>query len=298
MAESLWQRWRRGSRRVWQHPCWEQLLGPGWEEGIFELPVTDDFHTKQGRSTGRLLLGTTGQTTGVYLKRHYHLPWWRGLLALLWPDAGWSPALAEWRHLEWARSQGLPVPRPLAAGEYIGPGCRLQSFLAVEELAGMLPLHRAVPLAADQLSPALFLRWKQLLTRQLARLVQALHRHRHFHQDLYLCHFFLPEGDTRRLPAAGRLWLIDLHRLVHRPWTSLWWQAKDIGQLLYSSYLPQITARDRLRFWRAYLGAARRRWWGHALARCIRLRAWSNWRHNHKHDSTRNQQASPARAAG
>ena len=46
-----------------------------------------------------------------YLKRHYRLPRWRGLLALFRPDAHWSPALAEWEHLRWAREQGMPVPR-------------------------------------------------------------------------------------------------------------------------------------------------------------------------------------------
>ena len=79
--------------------------------------------------------------------------------ATLWPDTGWSPALQEWQHLEWARQQGMPVPEAVAAGEYIGPWGRLQSFLAVEELIGMLPLHEAVPLAAERLDPASFRRW-------------------------------------------------------------------------------------------------------------------------------------------
>jgi heptose I phosphotransferase len=255
--------------------------------------VTDNFHAKQGRSTGRLVLEGGGARVAVYLKRHHRLPWWRGLLAVLWPGGGWSPALQEWRHLTWARAAGLPVPRPVACGEYIGPGLRLQSFLAVEELAGMLPLHQAVPAAAAALSPAAFRRWKRGLAAEMAGVVRALHRRRRFHRDLYLCHFFVAEADTRRVPAwPGRVWLIDLHRLTHRPCTGLWWQAKDLGQLLYSSDVAGVDARDHLRFWRAYAGPRRRGLAARCLRWCVRLRAWGNRRHNRK------KAARKARAAG
>ena len=37
------------------------------------------------------------------------------------------------------------MPRAVAAGEWVGPWGRLQGFLAVEELTGMLPGARRVP---------------------------------------------------------------------------------------------------------------------------------------------------------
>src|SRR5205085_6601985 len=146
--DNFWRRLLRGSRRLQQRPDWEEFAGAGWAERILAVHVTDRFHAKQGRSTGRWVLETGGQRLAVYLKRHYRLPWWQGWLATLWPEAGWSPALEEWHNLEWARAHGLPVPAAVAAGEFIGPWGRFQSFLAVEELYGMLPLHEAIPAAA------------------------------------------------------------------------------------------------------------------------------------------------------
>jgi heptose I phosphotransferase len=273
----------RGARRLWQRPDWSRFAGSDWADRILAIAVTDRFHAKQGRSTGRLILETEGERLAVYLKRHYRLSWWRGWLAAVWPDAGWSPALEEWRHLEWAQSQGLPVPAAVAAGEYIGPWGRLQSFLAVEELTDMLPLHEAVPAAAARLDSATFARWKRGLIAEVVRLTRALHDRRHFHKDLYLCHFYVPRADTLRLPEwRGRVHLIDLHRLGHHPWTWRLWQVKDLAQLLYSSAVAGVTARDRLRFWRLYLGMQRPNWGDGWLRRCVLLK-WQRYQgHNRK----------------
>jgi len=225
--------------------------------------VTDRHHAKQGRSIGRWVLQAENRQLAVYLKRHYVLSRWRGWLATLHPGKGWSPALQEWHHLNWARRQGLPVPEAVAVGEYIGPWGRLQSFLAVAELTGMLPLHEAIPAAAANLDPRTFARWKRGLAIELARLARALHAQRWFHKDLYLCHFYIAEEDTRCSPAwSGRVRLIDLHRLAHHPWTWPWWQAKDLAQLLFSSEITGVTLRERLHFWRAYCQGRRRApWW-------------------------------------
>jgi heptose I phosphotransferase len=220
-------------------------------------PVTDRLHEKQGRSIGRRVFLDVldgRQQLSVYLKRHYRLPWWRGVMATLFPDHAWSPGLQEWQHLEWARREGFQVPRAVAAGQTVGPWFRLQGFLAVEELHGMLPLHEAVPLAADRLDPNTFARWKRGLTAELARLARELHRRKVFHKDLYFCHFYIPESFTRATPAnwTNRVVMIDLHRLGRHTLTAAWWQAKDLAQLLYSSEVFGVTARDRVRFWKLY----------------------------------------------
>jgi heptose I phosphotransferase len=286
-GETLWQRLSRGVCRLRYDADWPDFLGPDWAEQIMTLAVTDRFHAKQGRSTGRLILRVGERRLSVYLKRHYRLPWWRGLLAALWPGRGWSPALEEWRHLEWARGQGLPVPRAVAAGEYIGPWGRLQSFLAVEELADMLPLHEAVPLAAKRLHPDSFRRWKNGLIAEIARLTRALHDRRHFHKDLYLCHFYISAADTETVPPEAGRWrhrvhLIDLHRLGHHPCTWPVWQVKDLGQLLYSSEVAGVDDRDRVRFWRAYRGRRRGR-----LEKWLRWCVLFKWRRYRRHNAKR-----------
>jgi hypothetical protein len=100
---------------------------------------------------------------------------------------------------------------------------------------------------------------------------------------LYLCHFYVPHADTSQEPTGwrGRMHLIDLHRLGHHPLTWRLWQVKDLAELLYSSEVAGVTGRDRLRFWRHYLGADRRlaAWW---LRRVVLLK-WGRYRrHNDK----------------
>jgi heptose I phosphotransferase len=278
---TLWQRLFRGVRRLRHQPHWPAFVGPDWAEYIMNAVVTDRFHAKQGRTIARWTLGADDRRLVVYLKRHYRLPWWHGLLALLWPNGDWSPAMQEWEHLERARSVGLPVPVAAAGGEFIGPWGRLQSFLAVEELTGMLALHEAIPLAAQRLDAITFRRWKRGLIGEMAALARRLHDRRWFHKDLYLCHFYIAEDDTRGLPDwPGRVRLIDLHRLAQHSLTRPWWLVKDLAQLLYSSDVPGVDVRDRLTFWRQYLGEARRRRAARWLRQVVRLQAW-NYQRRH-----------------
>jgi heptose I phosphotransferase len=288
MAATFWQRLLRGAWQVAAAPDWSAFAGPGWTERIMNVQLGDQFHAKQGRSTARWVLQAPTGKLVVFLKRHYLLGRWRGLLATLFPRAGWSPAMQEGRHLEQAAAFGVPVPRAVAAGEHIGPWGRLESFLAVQELTDMLPLHQAIPAAAGRLSPAEFVHWKRSLAIELARLARALHDRRLFHKDFYLCHFFIHHEDTKRIPDwRGRVKLIDLHRLGKHPWTWRLWQTKDLGQLVFSSDIEEITARDRLHFWRAYAGIDRRTRTGRLLRRLV-LTKWRMYRrHNLKHNRSK-----------
>jgi heptose I phosphotransferase len=277
MAETFWDRLFRGVRRLHQQPHWPQFAGPGWPDRIMAVTVNDWSHAKQGRSISRWSLEADGgRRLVVYLKRHYRLPRWQGLMALFRPDGRWSPALQEWDHLRWARDAGLPVPVAAAGGEFIGPWGRLQSFLAVEELTGMLPLHQAVPAAAGRLNPLAFRRWKRGLAAEIARVALAMHGRAWFHKDFYLCHFYVAEEDTFRVPAwRGRVHLIDLHRMACHRRTAPWWRAKDLAQLLYSTDEPGIDDRDRLWFWKCYRTGAGRKRASRLLLCWVRLKAWN-----------------------
>lgn len=277
----LWRRLLCGFRKLREQPEWVSFVGKDWADRIMSEIVEDRFHAKQGRTIGRwTLTSRDGRTLVVYLKRHYRLSRLAGLLAFFFPGRSWSPGLQEWEHLLWARQQGLPVPNALAAGELVGTGGKLESFLAVEELQGMLALHEAIPLAQSQLDPAIFRRWKESLAIELARLAHVMHDKRAFHKDLYLCHFYIRATDMTHLPTTwfNRVTVIDLHRLGRHRFTALWRKAKDLSQLLYSSEVPGVTVRDRLAFWRAYRRGGRRR----LLAFLIRLK-WKRYRrHNLK----------------
>ncbi len=234
---------------------WPAFAGTDWARTILTVPVTDRFHAKQGRSIGRwTMTSEAGGELVVYLKRHYELPRMHGLMARLFPASAWSPGLQEWQHLQRAAAAGLPVPRAVASGEFRGPGLKLQSFLAVEELTGKLALHEAIPLALARLSPGAFADWKRGMVRELARLSRELHRHRLFHKDLYLCHFYIAESDTHACPGdwCDRVVMIDFHRLGRHRLGWQWYVSKDLAQLLYSSDVHGVNLVDRLRFWKLY----------------------------------------------
>jgi hypothetical protein len=284
----FWHRLARGRRVIRSEPGWEEFAGPGWADRIMAEAVMDRHHAKQGRSIGRWALAAAdGRRLVVYLKRHYELPRWRGLLAALVPGRVWSPGLQEWEHLGWARANGFPVPRAVAAGELLGPWGDLQSFLAVEELADMLPLHEAIPLARRRLAAGDFALWKRGLVAELARLVRELHLRGAFHQDLYLCHFYVPDEETRRVPDVwtGRVWMIDFHRLTFPRWPGTEAaRAKDLAQLLYSTGdVSGITDRDRVRFWRLYRGGGR----GGAAGQLLRMFIFKKARRYAAHNARR-----------
>jgi hypothetical protein len=283
-----WQRLFHGVRRLYARSDWSEFAGENWPERIMQVDLTDDLNEKQGRSTARWLLEADDKQLVVYLKRHFQLPWRHGLLATLWPGGDWSPAMQECKNLEWALGQDLPVPKVVAAGEFVGPWGKLQSFLAIEELTDMLPLHQAIPLAARQLNPVTFRIWKAGLVREVARLAKFLHDRNRFHKDFYLCHFFIRRADTTCVPTwANRVFMIDFHRLAHHPFTRAFWISKDLGQLLYSSEVEGIDARDRLRFWRAYLGPRRNSRMGRWFRSLVLLRGRRYREHNAKAEAKR-----------
>jgi heptose I phosphotransferase len=279
---SLWERWARGVKWTWINEDYRARLPEDFDVAVMTLQSLDRFHAKQGRSTARVVLDRTNRPLAVYLKRHFQLPWLSRLAALLDPAGRHSPAAAEWAHLERVRALGIDVPEVVAAGERIGPGTDLRSFLMVAELTHCEPLHELLPGLADRLQAGAFERLKRTLIVEMARMTAILHTARVFHKDLYLCHFFLDPDRVEIDGRTSRLALIDLHRLAEHRLGSDWWRWKDLGQLLFSTEgVAGITDRDRLRFWKNYrrlVRIHRSRW----QAKMIRLRAARYLSHNRK----------------
>jgi heptose I phosphotransferase len=280
-------------RRLWRG-AWRARVANDWaalaptdHEAVMTAAVGDRFHAKQGRSIVRWTLHGDAGKLVVYLKRHFGGSRIAGLFATIWPTRGGTAAWHEAAHLEWAAAHGFRVPRVCAVGEKVGPSGKLQGYLALEELTGMVALHEAIPAAASRLQPEAFLRWKRSLIAALAKTVARLHGLHHFHKDLYLCHFFVLERWTLAAPPTwpAHLTMIDLHRLGHHPCTAAWWRLKDLAQLLYSSDVGGVTARDRLRFARIYAGDSRRslRW------RVLRWLIGVRWRNYRRHNLNRKQ---------
>ena len=238
----------RGTRWSWRADRHARALPADFDRSVMDLVTTDRHHSKQGRSTARVRFDAG---LSVYLKRHYRLPWRDRLGALVHPAGRFTPASAEWAHLERARALGIAVPEVVAAGETIGPWGALSSYLMVAELVDHEPLHEVIPVLARTMEPAAFARLKRALAIEVATITARLHQARAFHKDLYLCHFFL---DGRPGAADGsRLCLIDLHRLAVHRWTAPRWRWKDLGQLLFSTDgVDGLDDRDALRVWKHY----------------------------------------------
>jgi heptose I phosphotransferase len=263
---------------VWVAPAHADRIPADLDRTVMEIQSNDRLHEKQGRSTARVRLDGPGGSVTAYLKRHHRLPWFDRLGALLFPAGRFSPGAAEWSNLRWAEQLGVPVPAALAAGERIGPGIHLQSYLLVRELADCLELQEALPRSQNVLTREAFARWKRATVRRMAGIVARLHAARLFHKDLYLCHFFVPADPESS--AGTAVTLIDLHRLRRHAWTAGRWRLKDLGQLLYSTAgVAGLDDRDRLRFWMHYrraLSLGSERVWRRAIV----VKAGGYRRHN------------------
>jgi heptose I phosphotransferase len=279
----LWTRLVRGCARIRINPTDTHRFPQVIRRDLMHIETPDRFHAKQGRSTARCAVGAGPARLSVYLKRQNRFGWLRRCAATLWPGRDWTPASREWRNLWQAIEAGIPVPRPVAMGEFIGPRGQLAGFLMVAELVGHGAMHEHLPHAAAVLTPEQFRRHKRALVAEMARITARLHSARLFHKDLYLCHFFCPaEAIHDGLPVAGRVSLIDLHRLGRHPLLAVRWQFKDLAEWFYSSEIPLLTERDRLWFFKCYLGVAKLTWWQKWCWRVLRFKAAWYGRHNRR----------------
>lgn len=200
---------------------------------------------------GRRTLRTEIEGRGYYVKLHRGVGWgeiFKNLVTARLPVLG---AEQEWRALRRLSELGVDTMKAVAFGRRGDNPARLESFIITEELAPTISLEdycRDWP--ARPPAPAL----KHALIARVAEMARRMHAGGVNHRDCYICHFLL---HTNPPPSAAalRLSLIDLHRaqVRERP-APRRWRDKDLAALHFSTLGIGLTARDRLRFLRAYFG--------------------------------------------
>lgn len=249
--------------------------------GARALPMAEVFAIRgevfrSPRGVRRRTLRFEAGGRGYFLKLHWGVGWreiFKNLAALRWPVLG---AMTEWRAIQRLDALGIATMRPAAYGREGWNPARLRSFVITEELAGCVSLEDYTKGWSRHTSPPAE---KRALIRRVADIAARLHRNGVNHRDFYLCHFLMREpwdGTEQGL----ELYLIDLHRVQLRRQVPERWRVKDLGSLLYSALDIGLTARDRLRFVRAYSGlplrealGAQGEFWGAVARRAQQLAA-------------------------
>ncbi|MCQ3935394.1 MAG: lipopolysaccharide core heptose(I) kinase RfaP, partial [Gammaproteobacteria bacterium] len=188
---------------------------------------------------------------GYYVKLHRGVGWGEILKNLVTARLPVLGAEHEWLAIKRLTELGVDTMKAVAFGRRGSNPAKLESFIATEELAPTVSLEdycRDWP--TNPPAPAL----KRALVARVAEMAGRMHRGGVNHRDCYICHFLL-HTEPAPSPAALRLSLIDLHRAQVRAGAApRRWRDKDLSALHFSSLEIGLTARDRLRFLRAYFG--------------------------------------------
>lgn len=192
--------------------------------------------------------------TRAYLKKHRARSLGTWLRAKLGIGPGRTAARVEAEHCTRLAEQGIPTMCVVAFGEELSRGGRLRSFLMTEELTGYAQL--------DEFLDARFPENASLTDKALRELIEAtaevagrFHRLGYNHRDFYTCHFFIREPS----PGRFRVHMIDLQRVQKRRWLRRRWVVKDLAQLAYSAPEHPIGRRERMLFFKRYLGVSKLR---------------------------------------
>ena len=198
---------------------------------------------------GRRTLRTEVGGRGYYVKLHRGVGWGEILKNLVTARLPVLGAEHEWLAIRRLTELGVDTMKAVAFGLRGSNPAKLESFIVTEELAPTVSLEdycRDWPTHPPE--PAL----KRALIARVAEMAGKMHRGGVNHRDCYICHFLL-HTEPPPSPERLRLSLIDLHRAQVREGAApRRWRDKDLAALHFSSLEIGLTARDRLRFLRAY----------------------------------------------
>lgn len=203
----------------------------------------------------RRTLRTEVDGQGYFVKIHRGVGWGeilKNLLSLRLPVLG---ASNEWRAIARLTELGVATMQAVAWGVRGRNPARQHSFIITRELAPTISLE---DLGRDWAQRPPEPAFKRALIARVADMARRMHAGGVNHRDFYICHFLL-HLDPAPTTDDFRLSLIDLHRAQLRDTTPRRWRDKDLAALHFSALDIGLTARDRLRFLRAYFDAPLRR---------------------------------------
>ena len=200
------------------------------------------------RTTTRIELPNRESREAFYIKRHGPSPWKEYLKPLLRMTRPILGARHEWEAMIRFHKLGIPTMIPVALGE-----SRRDSFVVTKSIEGCSKLSHWMQTYWQRTERADIHKTRQLIE-DVARIARTMHSAGLHHQDFYLTHLLMPQGDAQ--PGLHNdqpgIYVIDLGRVCCRKRLAWRWIVKDLAQLNYSADL--VTHSDRQRFLKAYLG--------------------------------------------
>lgn len=190
-----------------------------------------------------------------FVKAHGHAGWKeivKNLFRLRLPVLTGKPEFDAIRRLH---ELGVPTMTCAGFGARGRNPARRESFIITDALEGyrdledLRPVWRGLPARIRH-------NLQRRAIREIASIARTLHTNGLNHRDFYLCHFMTRDRDWAAWEKDDdlTLHLIDLHRMQMRGHTPWRWLIKDLSGLLFSVLDLDLSARDYLRFLRAYWG--------------------------------------------
>ena len=205
---------------------------------------------------GRKTLQFDFQGKSYFLKYHDGIGWpeiFKDLLQLRLPIVG---ATNEWRAIQQLDELDIDTMTVVAYGRRGWNPAALESFVITKELTDTVSLEDYCSTWKAE-KPSFSV--KKALIEKVAMISRKMHEAGICHRDYYLCHLHLQKGsELQPDKSEPLLFLIDLHRALIKRNLPVRWAVKDIAGLYFSSMEVGLTARDRLRFARAYSNAGLR----------------------------------------
>lgn len=151
-----------------------------------------------------------------------------------------SRAQKSWDASQWLINHGINVPKPIAVFTRRKLGFIHENFLLTEKIADHITVRQFLK-NTDSFER------KAEVVKQLGLIVKKLHDGNFLHRDLTLGNFLLTDK------GAQEIYLVDLNRLVWRPFLFKWQRLKDISKMNLCPCRLQLEHIDCL--WLVFLNA-------------------------------------------